>query len=99
MDLFLAVVLVLALAWTLKGELRRLRKAGKPEGEVFPLAIAAAASMFVTLICVLGGGRIGDAFGHYNLGLVLGGFACVWAGPRVRALVETHLRPPMQSDR
>jgi hypothetical protein len=99
MDLFLAAVLVFAMAWTLVGELHRLRKEGKPENDVFPLAISAAASMFVTLICVLGAGRIGEAFGHFNLGVALGGLICVWAGPRMRGLVEARVRPPMQSDR
>lgn len=99
MDLFLAAVLVLTLAWTLMGELRRLRNSGKSEGDVFPLAIAATASMFVTLVCVLGGGRIGETFGHNNLGLALGALVCLWVGPRIRALIEKRVRPPVQSDR
>jgi hypothetical protein len=53
----------------------------------------------VTLVCVLGGGRLGEAWGHYNLGLVLGALACLWAAPQVRGLVEARVRPPMQSDR
>jgi predicted PurR-regulated permease PerM len=93
MDLFLVVIMGLCFGWTLIGQVRRLRKKGLAEGDLFPAAIASSASVFFAVICIVGGRQSFEPFGYPNVGIIIGALISLWLNPKVRDWVEKLLQP------